>query len=290
MRQEWKQHTMATSNNTINNNNSSNNTESSTSVAMELPKSYRAAVAEHKTMGSGDAMAVVNQSLDRYDTIAHDAKADGAQIIVFPEWGLFGSNNPVSSRETILPFSQPIGHPGEDLLQNSESSSSSSSSIVQRLASIAKAHSIVMVANVSESTADGKIYNTEVAISETGVLLAKYHKHNPWFTKTFDEPDKEVVTFETSFGVTFGLFICYDIFCKEPQQSLKEQGVTHFCYSVCLPVDNFITRWYYQHWAKNNDATILVSNLGGCGSRIFSSSATKDMEKKESYTIATLIL
>jgi pantetheine hydrolase len=251
---------------------------------MPLPKHYRAAVAEHKKMGSGDAMVVINQNLDQYDTIAHDAKADGAQIIVFPEWGLFGSSNAVSSRETILPFSQPIGNPGDDLLQKS------AESIVQRLASIAKAHSIVVVANVSESTTDGKIYNTEVAISETGVLLAKYHKLNPWFTKTFDEPDKEVITFETSFGVTFGLFICYDLYNKEPQQSLKEQGATHICYSVHLPFDNFISRWYYQRWAKKNSATILVSNMGGCGSHIFSSGATKDMEKKDSYTIATLVL
>ena len=266
-------------------NKSDNNyTETSTSIAMTLPKSYRAAVAEHKTMGgSGDAMMIVNQNLDRYDTIAHDAHDAKAQIIVFPEWGLFGTNNPVSSRETILPFSQPIGNPGDNLLRQSESS------IVQRLASIAKAHSIVVVANVSESTTGGKIYNTEVAISETGVLLAKYHKLNPWFTKTFDEPDKEVVTFETSFGVTFGLFTCYDLYCKEPQQSLKEQGAAHICYSVCLPVDNFISRWYYQHWAKKNSATILVSNLGGCGSHIFSSGATKGLEKKDSYTIATLV-
>lgn len=236
-------------------------------------------------MGSGDAMVILNQNLDRYDSIVRDAKAGGAQIIVFPEWGLFGSNNPVSSRETILPFSQPIGNPGDDLLRKSELSS-----IVQRLASIAKAHSIVVVANVSECTTGGNIYNTEVAISESGVLLAKYHKLNPWFIKSFDKPDKEVVTFETSFGVTFGLFTCYDLFCKEPQHSLKEQGTIQICYSVCLPFDNFISRWYYQHWAKKNSATILVSNLGGCGSHIFSSGAIKDMEKKDLCTIATLVL
>mmetsp|Transcript_37498 Transcript_37498/g.42857 ORF Transcript_37498/g.42857 Transcript_37498/m.42857 type:complete len:289 (-) Transcript_37498:109-975(-) len=276
--------------------------------------SYRAAVADHATLGKtftiGDveeAMDVVDENLKRYESIAGEAECEGAQIVVFPEWGLFGlcpstvsscgvSLSPSSSRDRIQPFCQPIGKVGECLI-----SSSSPTSIAGRLAGIAKKHSIVVVANVTERISNDdddddetqKIYNTEIAIDEDGVLLAKYYKMNPWFAKTFDKPPAEqpTVVFKTSFGVTFGLMVCYDLFCKQPQTDLLKQGVTQFPYSVAVP--GFAGKSYFERWTAKNGVTLLSSNLGGGASNgLFSSSSNniKDVSVREgSYTVATII-
>jgi len=255
-----------------------------------LRNHYKAAVFDRKTIAkvdeSLDAMSVVRTNLSLYEETAKAAKEDGAQIIVFPEWGLFGTWKNCSSPAKIRPFAQPVGNPGDELTQLDDSFS-----IVRGLATIARNCSIVMVANVCEKSSDGKLYNTEVAISETGKLLAKYHKMHPFLIQTFDTPtDKEVVTFETSFGVTFGLFICRDLLHSEPQTSiLRERGVTQIAYSVYF-FSNWLSRWYISSWAKKNKATILASNLGG-GSEIFTGiDGGADVMKREGYTLATIYL
>ena len=54
----------------------------------------------------------------------------------------------------------------------------------------------------------------------------------------YGESDKsksplEYSTFTTYFGVTFGVFICFDIDFKEPAVTLaREKNITHFVYSA----------------------------------------------------------
>jgi predicted amidohydrolase len=55
--------------------------------------------------------------------------------------------------------------------------------------------------------------------SYTGVISAKYHKSHEWpgLRKAYDEPlSPSRVTFKSSFGVEFGLFICFDIMFEDP--------------------------------------------------------------------------
>ena len=54
------------------------------------------------------------------------------------------------------------------------------------------------------------LYNTEVAFSEDGAVLAVYHKSHIWGTSPIlDQPVvADPVTFDTSFGVTFGVLVC----------------------------------------------------------------------------------
>ena len=90
--------------------------------------SYKAAVSELQTIGwvtDGNELVVVQQNLKRYDQVAEAVSEQGAEMIVFPKWGLFGNcrkrnrcskSIPAHSRDTILPFYEPIGEPGVDLL------------------------------------------------------------------------------------------------------------------------------------------------------------------------------
>ncbi|GMH96444.1 hypothetical protein TrST_g14204 [Triparma strigata] len=226
---------------------------------------YVAAVAQHESLGSSSSdgwESVVDMNVNEYRNIAAAASAEGAQIIVFPEWGLFGTDGAVKSRNTIEPFCETI----------SDQAASDSTTTVGKLSTLAAKYGVVVVANVCEKVETESavyLYNTEIALSEKGELLAKYHKEHPWYTDTFDTPTKEeIVTFTTSFGVRFGLFICYDIVHSTPINDLLAEGVTQFPYSVSFPVDS-LEKVGFQAWSKHTKATLLASNLGGSGSGIF---------------------
>ena len=73
-------------------------------------------------------------------------------------------------------------------------------------------------------------------------LLAKYHKMHPYYPSEHahcigdghQQPGlSDPVTFRTSFGVTFGMAICYDICFHTPAQQLTlDQGVTDVVFST----------------------------------------------------------
>jgi len=90
------------------------------------------------------------------------------------------------------------------------------------------------IANVSGCPSDGRFqYNTQVAFSEEGELLAKYHKSHLFGEVQFDQPPTpDVVYFDTSFGVRFGMLICFDILFEEPQKQLYQLGVTDLVFST----------------------------------------------------------
>ena len=60
-----------------------------------------------------------------------------------------------------------------------------------------------------------------------GYLVAVYDKRNLFMTekKIFDEPNLEVVTFETDVG-KFGLMTCFDAIYEHPFLDLVEQKVS----------------------------------------------------------------
>jgi len=261
--------------------------------------SYTAAVFEGQTIGlvtEGNELEVMHDNLDQYNKTAMAVSEKGADMIVFPEWGLFGycqnrwpKGTPAASRDKILAFCETIGEPGVDLTNDSRQTP-----IMTRLAKIAKEHKIVVIANVADKTEDDKVYNTEVAIDENGILLAKYHKKNVYFKHTFNTPPEggvnDAVTF-TKFGVKFGLFVCKDFFHKNPKKMLLEQGATHFPYSVAGPkMFGLLTAPYtYKRWAKNSHSTILISNANG-GGGIFSGSGAVEgiVEEKGRFIMATI--
>ena len=206
-------------------------------VAKAAP-TYVAAVAQVAGVGAADASPedAIAAGLAQYAAVAAAAAKDaGAQVVVFPEWGLMGEGAwGVSSREAVAPFCEDV--------------SGGNGVTMEGLAALARNLSVVVVANVCDKVVcaaddvescpfgDGvQLFNTEVALDEAGQLLAKYHKTHVWKRGVFDVPQEvEVVTFAASFGVTFGLFVCFDIAFPRPQRDLLGLGVLHFPYSVAL--------------------------------------------------------
>ena len=242
-----------------------------------------------------------------HQNFIQNAKKDNAQIIVFPEginyltstdrirWTLwprfsykrfhFSISRVYSKcRKCIaLPFSFlmfkiPIIPCGD--------SSFNDRPILQRSSCLAQKYEIILVLNMGDiqpcnqsCPSDGHFqYNTQVAFSETGQLLAKYHKSHLFFEPQFDQPSvPDVVFFDSSFGIRFGMLICFDLMFEYPQGSLLEYGITHFVFSswwVNFPPVITATQVQQSNSLIKN-ITILASNSGeswfnsGSGSSVF---------------------
>lgn len=89
----------------------------------------------------------------------------------------------------------------------------------------------------------------------------------------------ETISFETDFGIRFGLLTSMDIFFKNPASRLLEQGVRHFILpSMWTPELPFLTANQIQlAWSFANNVTLLASGIsdptrGYTGSGIYSGS------------------
>jgi pantetheine hydrolase len=75
-------------------------------------------------------------------------------------------------------------------------------------------------------------YNAAIVYDESGTIVAKYYKSHAWATNEDQPAIPDRVTWKASFGVTFGMFICFDIAFDDPAVVLAKQGVKHFIYPV----------------------------------------------------------
>lgn len=63
------------------------------------------------------------------------------------------------------------------------------------------------------------------------IEIFRYRKYNLYAEPYFTRPNQpEEVTFETEFGVTFGIFTCFDIIFENPALKLVQKNITHFVY------------------------------------------------------------
>nr|XP_020469785.1 biotinidase-like [Monopterus albus] len=102
-----------------------------------------------------------------------------------------------------------------------------------------------------------------LSYSSDGQLVARYHKQNLYFEKEFDTPHPpEIITFDTPFGGTFGLFTCFDILFHEPTITLVEKGVRQLIFPTAwmnaLPLlDSIQFQWAFSLGAN---VTLLAAN------------------------------
>ena len=134
-----------------------------------------------------------------------------------------------------------------------------------------------VVANVLDLVETGggdyKLFNTDVVFDRSGNLVAKYWKwHTFGLEGLIDQPrgrERAVVKFETDFGVTVGLAICFDIEFQNPAQDLIDAGVRHFAFSSAWlnnPPYGFATE-IQQGWSLATQSVLLAANIGTDPSR-----------------------
>ncbi|KAN0050095.1 hypothetical protein ACTA71_003196 [Dictyostelium dimigraforme] len=284
------------SNNNNNNNNKNNNNNNNNNIKNSDDDYYIGAVLEYTPAAynyndpNETPIKYVLANVKQYNAYAQTAKSQGAQIIVFPEYGLLGGA--FATRDEVLPYLEVIPDPRQSsqpiIPCNNENFENRT--ILQSLSCIAIENSIVLVADMGDvqycdnSTSidncptDGRFqYNTQVAFSEKGELLAKYHKSHlygePYFNPS-TPPDP--VIFSTDFNVTFGMFICFDILFEEPQKTLiQKYGVHNLVYSTeWVNVNYAYARGVQESWSKIYNANVLAANIGATsaisGSGIYS--------------------
>jgi len=213
--------------------------------------SYIAAVATHTSQTGSSVEEVIQKNLAIFGEHVSVAKTNGANIIVFPE---FAISNPemFKNRTVAVQFAEQVSVGGNLC-------GKVSSPILSALSCLAKKFSILIVANMNE-VKGANLYNTDVVFDETGTLISTYRKTHVWFTDIYDTPSSPTVTnFTTTFGVDFGLMICYDIAFDNPGVQLVDRGVKHFPYSVSQGI---VGPLIVRAWTLLHSATIISANLG----------------------------
>eukprot|EP01101_Sappina_pedata_P007893 TRINITY_DN4260_c0_g1_i1.p1 TRINITY_DN4260_c0_g1~~TRINITY_DN4260_c0_g1_i1.p1 ORF type:complete len:518 (-),score=114.20 TRINITY_DN4260_c0_g1_i1:27-1559(-) len=246
---------------------------------------YTAAVVELvpiKYTGKGtatlsEARTVMNKNLDQFEGFIQAAVKRHAQIIVFPENGITG--NGFKARKTILPFLETIPDPHANLSQviiPCKNAEFTECPILSRLSCLAKKYSIHIVANVGDvqpcskhepaCPSDGRYqYNTLVAFSDYGRLIGRYHKIHLYNEQYFDSAAvPRALTFETTFGVTFGMMVCFDLSFGFPSSEYRRMGVKDIVYSAnWVNLSPFQTAVEVQSgWSRFFDAKLLASGVG----------------------------
>ncbi|KAF8782433.1 Pantetheinase like protein [Argiope bruennichi] len=235
------------------------------------PTYYTAAVFEHTGTGSkNDSTAdIVKKNLDFYKRAAEIARSKGADIIVFPEYGVL----PYSDRKRMKPFLENIPNPLEiETTPCSSPDRYTDRPILYTLSCIAQYNSLYVVANMGDiqncsrdpdCPSDGTYhFNTNVVFDRSGTLLVKYHKEHPFFEQGIDIPKgKQVPIFKTDFG-TFATFICFDIVFKR----ITEIAQLPYVEGIAFPTmwintePQFVSTEYFQGWAMGNNVTLLAAN------------------------------
>lgn len=212
------------------------------------PDCFLAAVYEHQRVlissdspSSRELESGVRANLVIYEQVARKAAQHGAEIIVFPENGLFGdlTDRSVASRilQDIPTVSEGKFNPcldyqnPDDSVRQTNGSAKFSHYIIKRLSCTAKEANIFIAANLGEKVicdqsdancpSDGRYhYNTLVLFDKSGYLLAKYHKSHLFFEPIYNSPpEPEIVYVDTDLG-RFGMLICFDILFKQPLYKL----------------------------------------------------------------------
>jgi predicted amidohydrolase len=247
-------------------------------------KEYVAAVYEHVTFfipgiqnpSRELALQIMMTNLAVYRDQATKAKSRKAQIIVFPEDGIYGMGY---QRQNIKPFLETI--PKTSTLDPpwnpcSEPNRFSNTEVLHELSCIAMNNSIAVVANMGDLQPcfkpsdpncpddDHYQYNTDVVFDVDGTFLAKYHKQNLFHESGFNTPSKcEHVIFTTGFGVRFGVFTCFDMLFKSPAIDLvTDYGIKNVVFPTAW-MDGFpilMSVQYQQSWSRTNCLNLLAAN------------------------------
>jgi pantetheine hydrolase len=211
---------------------------------------YVAAVAEHTTfMGnendSNDYKKSMN--LEIYENLTSLAAANGVQVLVFPEFGLVSSKQ--DTRESLYGFAERIGSvdSANPVTPCDQKDNYSDRPILYRMSCAAKKHNLSILVNLvdwvdCDASNDAACpsdkhyqYNTAIVFNEKGALVSRYYKSHEWpgLLTAYDQyPLETQVTYKSSFGVEFGIFICFDIMWDNPPKQLRANGIEHFLYPV----------------------------------------------------------
>eukprot|EP00929_Paragymnodinium_shiwhaense_P112667 TRINITY_DN80934_c0_g1_i1.p1 TRINITY_DN80934_c0_g1~~TRINITY_DN80934_c0_g1_i1.p1 ORF type:complete len:491 (-),score=80.82 TRINITY_DN80934_c0_g1_i1:40-1512(-) len=249
---------------------------------------YKVALVEYspepaRCQSAGCGLHARLRAISEYHDFASQATRQGADLVVFPEYGLTGECGDaawcgkqywLNTGYTDLIPEAAIG----SNLCNETQGFGEDAPVVKGLSCAAAAAGITIVANLLERSADGRaVFNTNVAVDADGTLLARYRKLNLWGETAIDVPKKcEIVSFTPRFGEKIGLATCADLIYQHPLHDLVDSGVKNFVVPVAW--SNELAQMqvlaYAQGWSAVNGVNLVVVNQNArstSGSAVFSS-------------------
>lgn len=190
----------------------------------------------------------VGANLDVMRSLAAKAKAEGAELIVFPEESMFS----VGQVEGPLAAAVDAGW----------------TTFVQQLSLLAAELGIAVVAGGYESSGEDRPYNTLVLIEATGRIADTYRKLHLYDAFSYAEStrikpgDGGVKVVELG-GIKVGLMTCYDIRFPELARALTDMGAD----LLAVPAAWFKGEHKIEHWetllrARAIENTVWVAAAG----------------------------
>lgn len=212
---------------------------------------------------------------------AERARANGSQIIVFPEYGITGdgyagetTGNGDFTRSTVYPFLEEL----PSNVTNPCTEGLHSSPAIVAVSCLARQLKVVLVFNLltrkpctsgaAGCPKDGmRIHNTAIAVGEDGGVLAVYHKRHA-YADEHDYIDPSTthapVTFTTSFGVRFAMLICFDlVFDFFPDTDALDFVFPTDWVNKRIPYPS--ARFAQQVWSGVHGRNLIAANYGGFG-------------------------
>ncbi|XP_076091711.1 pantetheinase-like [Mytilus galloprovincialis] len=270
---------------------------------------FKAAVYEHAVIIPTDkgpanrstALKHMMKNIEIYKEQATKAGKQNVEIMVFPEYGIYGTMK--ISREGIASYLEYIPDPEENWNACQHPDKYEDTDIQRHISCLAKDTSMYLVVNFGDRQPcdigedpncpkDGHYqFNTNVVYNPKGDLIAKYHKIQLYNEKHFDIPPvTKLVTFETPFG-KFAVFTCFDILFKTPAiDVLKLDGVGNVVFPTAwmdaLPLLAGIQ--FHSAFAAGAKVNLLAANINlpkyrFHGSGIYSPTGYKAFHYSESH-------
>ncbi|GFW30639.1 biotinidase [Trichonephila clavipes] len=234
---------------------------------------YTAAVYEHSRFDSKNDSSrfVIETNLGCYKRAAEIASSKGADVIVYPEYGI---HPPSPERTALKGYVEYIPDPKKERINPCEHPELFPQRLILRtLSCIAKNNSIYVVANVGEKEncegdpdcpSDGVFhFNANIVFDREGTLIFKYQKEHLFYEFGMDVArGPQNYTFETDFG-TFATFICFDVDFGRMSEVARRTNVDGVMFSTMFvdQMPQMVSIQLWESWALGNNATILAANI-----------------------------
>lgn len=224
--------------------------------AQSQSQRYRATVVEYKSV-----FDEANTILKNVQYYVEEIERSDTQIIVFPEYGLttidvFTKSNWKKDYTLYVPktYDNTILCEASNHVEKA----------LKDISCAAKTRGTNVVINFLEkdnSSNTDIFYNTNLVFDNTGKIAAKYRKINLYEEDELT-PGKDIVTFQSSFGVKFGIFTCYDILFKNPALDILSQDVNDIIYPTAwISQTPFgVSLSVQAGYAKKNKVNLLAAN------------------------------
>jgi predicted amidohydrolase len=183
---------------------------------------YKAGVVEFAPSQNPDPNQVLLENLNDHLRILDSPEAADLDIIVFAEY-------------VLNYFPTAVFVPDPDRKVNPCTSNEfDDHDILKQLSCAARKGQKYVVINLIEKVQCSKencpgnqkiiFYNTSIVFDRTGRMIARYRKYHLFDEGRLTTPDSpELITFDTDFGVTFGVLIFFDINFYSPALILARQ-------------------------------------------------------------------